>query len=141
MRRRHAPPQITSISNPLNKKCDRYAYIMKPYDELMKQHVQTAVYAYLKLCDKIMKSPDEGSPLEHFHAICDPNFSALWACLEHFNVTLVTDRLHEYVFNLCNHDKHFLGHRPQLYTIINTCLLYTSPSPRDRQKSRMPSSA
>ena len=25
--------------------------------------------------------------------------------------------------------------------IITTCLLYTSPSPRDRQKSRMPSSA
>ena len=25
--------------------------------------------------------------------------------------------------------------------IPNTCLLYTSPSPRDRQKSRMPSSA
>ena len=25
--------------------------------------------------------------------------------------------------------------------VINTCLLYTSPSPRDRQKSRMPSSA
>ena len=24
---------------------------------------------------------------------------------------------------------------------INFCLLYTSPSPRDRQKSRMPSSA
>ena len=24
---------------------------------------------------------------------------------------------------------------------INSCLLYTSPSPRDRQKSRMPSSA
>ena len=24
---------------------------------------------------------------------------------------------------------------------IKTCLLYTSPSPRDRQKSRMPSSA
>ena len=26
-------------------------------------------------------------------------------------------------------------------TLINNCLLYTSPSPRDRQKSRMPSSA
>ena len=26
-------------------------------------------------------------------------------------------------------------------TLTNTCLLYTSPSPRDRQKSRMPSSA
>ena len=25
--------------------------------------------------------------------------------------------------------------------VINSCLLYTSPSPRDRQKSRMPSSA
>ena len=25
--------------------------------------------------------------------------------------------------------------------IVNSCLLYTSPSPRDRQKSRMPSSA
>jgi len=28
-----------------------------------------------------------------------------------------------------------------LFPIDNTCLLYTSPSPRDRQKSRMPSSA
>ena len=26
-------------------------------------------------------------------------------------------------------------------TVIGDCLLYTSPSPRDRQKSRMPSSA
>ena len=26
-------------------------------------------------------------------------------------------------------------------TVYRTCLLYTSPSPRDRQKSRMPSSA
>ena len=25
--------------------------------------------------------------------------------------------------------------------LLRTCLLYTSPSPRDRQKSRMPSSA
>ena len=29
------------------------------------------------------------------------------------------------------------NHKPR----PNTCLLYTSPSPRDRQKSRMPSSA
>ena len=28
-----------------------------------------------------------------------------------------------------------------VFTNPNTCLLYTSPSPRDRQKSRMPSSA
>jgi hypothetical protein len=27
------------------------------------------------------------------------------------------------------------------YIMLSNCLLYTSPSPRDRQKSRMPSSA
>ena len=30
---------------------------------------------------------------------------------------------------------------PHLIDQVRTCLLYTSPSPRDRQKSRMPSSA
>ena len=29
----------------------------------------------------------------------------------------------------------------RVYDSAMTCLLYTSPSPRDRQKSRMPSSA
>ena len=28
-----------------------------------------------------------------------------------------------------------------VFIVIGACLLYTSPSPRDRQKSRMPSSA
>ena len=37
---------------------------------------------------------------------------------------------------------HGVDARAWLLTIVrNTCLLYTSPSPRDRQKSRMPSSA
>ena len=30
---------------------------------------------------------------------------------------------------------------PYLADVLGACLLYTSPSPRDRQKSRMPSSA
>ena len=35
-----------------------------------------------------------------------------------------------------------IGTRPRFRsTIPGICLLYTSPSPRDRQKSRMPSSA
>ena len=34
-------------------------------------------------------------------------------------------------------EKGFLAH----YTFGNTCLLYTSPSPRDPKTSRMPSSA
>ena len=29
----------------------------------------------------------------------------------------------------------------KVIAVFETCLLYTSPSPRDRQKSRMPSSA
>ena len=40
--------------------------------------------------------------------------------------------------------KRFVSYRLvilRLIPIFNVCLLYTSPSPRDRQKSRMPSSA
>ena len=33
------------------------------------------------------------------------------------------------------------GFRPGVMERLGVCLLYTSPSPRDRQKSRMPSSA
>ena len=37
-------------------------------------------------------------------------------------------------FNLCDSF-------PKLFDLIDDCLLYTSPSPRDRSLSRMPSSA
>jgi cystathionine beta-lyase len=36
---------------------------------------------------------------------------------------------------------HFLDREMKKFGLDYTCLLYTSPSPRDRQKSRMPSSA
>ena len=35
----------------------------------------------------------------------------------------------------------FTGGRPNVHPSNYGCLLYTSPSPRDREKSRMPSSA
>ena len=35
----------------------------------------------------------------------------------------------------------FVTKTPPAAVLIKNCLLYTSPSPRDRQKSRMPSSA
>ena len=37
--------------------------------------------------------------------------------------------------------KDFCSSLPIRFPQLNDCLLYTSPSPRDRQKSRMPSSA
>ena len=58
------------------------------------------------------------------------------------------DRLDELFFKgegLTEQGEEFIGsinsYRNNLLSILGTCLLYTSPSPRDRQKSRMPSSA
>ena len=34
-----------------------------------------------------------------------------------------------------------LAEKDNIDILLDDCLLYTSPSPRDRQKSRMPSSA
>ena len=47
----------------------------------------------------------------------------------------------EYPLQKKRHTVEFLRTMPHLRARTNTCLLYTSPSPRDRQKSRMPSSA
>ena len=41
--------------------------------------------------------------------------------------------------SLINSDIDFIDEKS--FMVLRTCLLYTSPSPRDRQKSRMPSSA
>ena len=46
-------------------------------------------------------------------------------CSEYTNFCVSTSRLDELLFD----------------TMANNCLLYTSPSPRDRTRSRMPSSA
>ena len=35
----------------------------------------------------------------------------------------------------------YIGWQPRHCVTVNTCLLYTSPSPRDAHESRMPSSA
>ena len=42
---------------------------------------------------------------------------------------------------VCEDDAIELYDTPLLSPIMNVCLLYTSPSPRDRTRSRMPSSA
>ena len=48
-----------------------------------------------------------------------------------------------YQFNSTEHAANLFGAKDfgNIYTRIMNCLLYTSPSPRDRTRSRMPSSA
>ena len=57
-------------------------------------------------------------PAHHFH----------YTNIEKFNPSYLK-RIDTWIYNNLNH-RYYIG-----------CLLYTSPSPRDRQKSRMPSSA
>ena len=56
------------------------------------------------------------------------------------NLHLDVDIL-EYVFGFINLDNPFLQVGGEALTVAITCLLYTSPSPRDKRQSRMPSSA
>ena len=55
---------------------------------------------------------------------------------------MVEHLIHTYTFNL-DHIKKILADvsDEQMTLQPNGCLLYTSPSPRDRTRSRMPSSA
>ena len=53
---------------------------------------------------------------------------------------LVIDNYDSFVYNLVHYLAQ-LGAEPTVRRNDEICLLYTSPSPRDRQKSRMPSSA
>ena len=47
----------------------------------------------------------------------------------------------EMMYCFSDHDNLHGSIKDGLNLLSNACLLYTSPSPRDRQKSRMPSSA
>ena len=71
--------------------------------------------------------------------------SVLGGSLATLNVSLVDLRSDlQSVYNACSTISNISSCEDIQMTIIQlhqTCLLYTSPSPRDRQKSRMPSSA
>ena len=74
-------------------------------------------------------------------AICG-NGGSVGANIPTGTIISVTDGLHITV----NHKNHGMYHEQNLVTISDVapdipCLLYTSPSPRDRTRSRMPSSA
>src|SRR5665213_4345049 len=68
-------------------------------------------------------------------------FVVLLAYANHFRNTFHFDDSHTVTDNPWIRSLHNV---PRFFadgTTFSTCLLYTSPSPRDRQKSRMPSSA
>ena len=58
--------------------------------------------------------------------------------IQKFENTKITVLSGVYTSNLLNDFEFYSG---QILSLYEACLLYTSPSPRDRQKSRMPSSA
>ena len=75
-------------------------------------------------CIQAMKrAADDLSQPESFHGYCPP---------EGYNFLIEAVLKHEYASRGIALDSN---------EIFISCLLYTSPSPRDRQKSRMPSSA
>ena len=47
----------------------------------------------------------------------------------------------EHLFDVCENQNFLFDRQPASVLMDIACLLYTSPSPRDRQKTRMPSSA
>ena len=79
--------------------------------------------------------------------IAEDNDGTFWYLGEDFGMDLATDGL-ESGTAIGDFRGNKLSFKGRAYTrvasvssTIITCLLYTSPSPRDRQKSRMPSSA
>ena len=65
----------------------------------------------------------------------------LWQHFCGVEVETKNDFFDDEIFNLMDFDCDQRESVHFFYTLPYTCLLYTSPSPRDRQKSRMPSSA
>ena len=67
--------------------------------------------------------------------------NALPGWLWHKRVSAVDNLSNRFEHAKNGHTSFFGTLRSGLSSVFHTCLLYTSPSPRDRQKSRMPSSA
>ena len=74
---------------------------------------------------------------EHYEEIREKLATTNWRHMTDMNVDEATEYLNNQIITImdevCPISTKTLGNKP--------CLLYTSPSPRDRQKSRMPSSA
>ena len=80
--------------------------------------------------------PDKDVALAHFTAMSDKVYPAFAGVLNGQKPAIKVRSMTS-CWGVCHMAKRQITFALQLYN----CLLYTSPSPRDRQKSRMPSSA
>ena len=70
------------------------------------------------------------------------NLTNLTPDIDLTEIYVKTAEINRPALQLTGYLEHFANERVQIIGYVEyTCLLYTSPSPRDRQKSRMPSSA
>ena len=76
----------------------------------------------------------------HRAMTCAADRGAELVTLEHLLFALIDDSEAIELLNACSVDLKRLKSELDDF-MVNTCLLYTSPSPRDKRQSRMPSSA
>ena len=76
-----------------------------------------------------------------WRALCGPDVFVKAALAAGFLFSTVPDRRNLIGTAVCDERTKFIAGYSTLAALAITCLLYTSPSPRDKRQSRMPSSA
>ena len=103
-----------------------------PMAELMLGPIQDALGSSLNPKIWVLTS---GIPLTRTDGVTQPQHAGLWGQAR--TCVVEAPALQFRCVDVVAHDQQMAG----TLTRAMSCLLYTSPSPRDRQKSRMPSSA
>ena len=94
--------------------------------ERIKKPPKRPRFTYIIILEDIVTGKRYGGT---FPAFCIENAEFMASCLNGMIIGEVDEEGNEYYYE------------DQIDKLNAHCLLYTSPSPRDRQKSRMPSSA
>ena len=143
-----------------------FDHIVNNLDERITYLNSIAKSIYLISCSNAYTRPDECVRLakilsekikhDHENAAMYCPFNSYHHLFKHAHdnqYLILPKHLHQFAIGVCGYQPKNAEHvdwlierakehlDTGLYQYIYTCLLYTSPSPRDRQKSRMPSSA
>ena len=96
-------------------------------------NTQLKIFAFLFVCQFFIITHSVANEIRI--AVASNFYPTMKAIVEEFELeNYESSKINKIVLIPGSSGKHYAQ-------IINGCLLYTSPSPRDRQKSRMPSSA